>query len=178
MLTDFYMPLALEELPKYDLFLSQVTDFLNGVFPEEHFTGNIVQNYIKSEVITKPLGGKKRGYTRMHLIQLLFLGYMRPVLTTGEIKQVFRLAFNEINQPEDDIISWEEAYAIFRRIYRDGEEEAQSNLDSYLKDLSVPAESQVAMEKFIQVLILVTKASAIKRSVQAILKDETDPSLY
>ena len=86
-----------DDLPKYDLFLSQVIDYLNDKFKGERFTNNIVQNYTKSEVITKPEDGKKRGYTKMHLIQLVLLGYMRPVLNTEEIKKVFSLAFNDIN---------------------------------------------------------------------------------
>ena len=35
-----------EDLPKYDLFLSQVIDFLNDKFVEDKYTNNIVQNYI------------------------------------------------------------------------------------------------------------------------------------
>ena len=38
---------------------------------------------------------------------------MRPILTTEEIKKVFKLAFNEINDSNDDILSWEETYKIF-----------------------------------------------------------------
>ena len=53
-----------EDLPRYDLFLSQVTDFLNDKFQGEKYTNNIVQNYVKSGVVTKPEGSKKRGYTK------------------------------------------------------------------------------------------------------------------
>lgn len=102
-----------EDLPRYDLFLSQVIDYLNDKFEGENYTNNIVQNYIKNEVISKPEDGKKRGYTKVHLTQLILLSYMRPILTTEEIKKVFGLAFNEINNGEDDIISWEDAYKIF-----------------------------------------------------------------
>ena len=49
-----------DDLPKYDLFLSQVIDFLNDKFIDDKYTNNIVQNYIKSEVISKPEDGKKR----------------------------------------------------------------------------------------------------------------------
>ena len=97
--------ISYNDLPQYDLFLSQVIDFLNDKFTEDKYTNNIVQNYIKSEVITKPEDGKKRGYTKLHLVQLVLLSYMRPVLTTEEIKKVFSLAFNEINDRNDDIIS-------------------------------------------------------------------------
>ena len=86
--------ISYDDLPKYDLFLSQVIDFLNDKFSDDKYTNNIVQNYIKSEVITKPEDGKKRGYTKIHLVQLVLLSYMRPILTTEEIKKVFSLAFN------------------------------------------------------------------------------------
>lgn len=102
-----------EDLPNYNLFLSQVIDLLNDKFVDERFTDNIIQNYIKNEVITKTKLGKKRGYTKTHLIQLILLGYMRPILSTEEIKKVFKLAFNEINDTNDDILSWEETYKIF-----------------------------------------------------------------
>ena len=116
-----------EELPKYDLFLSQVIDFLNDKFVEDKYTNNIVQNYIKSEVISKPEDGKKRGYTKIHLVQLVLLSYMRPILTTEEIKKVFSLAFNEINDRTDDIIDWESAYKLFFEIQ---EESFDKNLNA------------------------------------------------
>ena len=89
--------IAYKDLPRYNLFLSQVIDFLNDKFEEDNYTNNIVQNYIKSNVISKPEEGKKKGYSQIHLIQLILLSYMRPILTSEEIKKVFRLAFNEIN---------------------------------------------------------------------------------
>ena len=105
--------ISFNDLPKYDLFLSQVIDFLNDKFEDDNYTNNIVQNYIKSEVISKPEDSRKRGYTKIHLVQLVLLSFMRPVLTTEEIKKVFKLAFNDINDRSDDIISWETAYKIF-----------------------------------------------------------------
>ncbi len=169
-------PVPLEDMPKYDLFLSQVTELLNEYFPDERFTGNIVQNYIKSEVITKPIHGKKRGYTIMHLIQLVFLCYMRPILTTDEIKKVFSLAFNEINQPEDDIITWEDAYRIFLMIYRDSRNAenmtanwANAKIDGILVELKVNNEHLHQVRQFIKVLILITRAFNIKREVRSIM---------
>ncbi len=174
-------PVTLEEMPKYDLFLSQVLDFLNEYFPEERFTGNMIQNYIKGEVITKPFHGKKRGYSRMHLIQLVFLSYMRPVLTTDEIRSVFALAFNEINKPEDDIITWEEAYEMFLAIYRaacSADELpmnwAESEIDGYVDALDINKESHGQIRQFIKVLILLTRASELKRRVQTLISPK-DP---
>ena len=167
-----------EELPKYDLFLSQVIDFLNDKFVEDKYTNNIVQNYIKSEVISKPEDGKKRGYTKIHLVQLVLLSYMRPILTTEEIKKVFSLAFNEINDRSDDIIDWETAYKLF---FKTQEESFDKNLnataindeklDSIIKELELDEKDENSIRTFVIVLSLIAQASAIKKLVQKIVKE-------
>ena len=146
-----------EDLPRYDLFLSQVIDYLNDKFEGEKYTNNIVQNYIKNEVISKPEDGKKRGYTKVHLAQLVLLSYMRPILTTEEIKKVFGLAFNEINDGDDDIISWEKAYKIFSDIQKDSFEDFLSKqhfneekLQSIIKDMNLEPNDEERIMVFLQ----------------------------
>lgn len=167
-----------EDLPRYDLFLSQVIDFLNDKFVEDKYTNNIVQNYIKSEVISKPEDGKKRGYTKIHLVQLVLLSYMRPILTTEEIKKVFRLAFNEINDRSDDIIDWETAYKLFFETqgesfdkYLDATAINDDKLDSIIKDLNLDEKDENSIRTFVVVLSLIAQASAIKKLVQKIVKE-------
>lgn len=167
-----------EDLPRYDLFLSQVIDFLNDKFVEDKYTNNIVQNYIKSEVISKPEDGKKRGYTKIHLVQLVLLSYMRPILTTEEIKKVFRLAFNEINDRSDDIIDWETAYKLFFETqgesfdkYLDATAINDYKLDSIIKDLNLDEKDENSIRTFVVVLSLIAQASAIKKLVQKIVNE-------
>ena len=167
-----------EDLPKYDLFLSQVIDFLNDKFIEDKYTNNIVQNYIKSEVISKPEDGKKRGYTKIHLIQLVLLSYMRPVLTTEEIKKGFRLAFNEINDRSDDIISWEKAYKIFSETQSESFKDFLSKpavdeekLDNIISELKLNEKDENSIRTFVIVMSLIAQASAIKKLVQKIVNE-------
>jgi len=167
-----------EELPKYDLFISQVIDYLNDKFEGEKYTNNIVQNYIKSEVISKPEDGKKRGYTKIHLVQLVLLSYMRPILTTEEIKKVFALAFNKINDGTDDIISWEKAYEIFSDMHKDSIDEFLSRkpydrekLERIVDEIGLEPEDRKRIEVFLTVMELICEASAIKRVVQQIIHD-------
>ena len=167
--------ISYNDLPQYDLFLSQVIDFLNDKFTEDKYTNNIVQNYIKSEVITKPEDGKKRGYTRLHLVQLVLLSYMRPVLTTEEIKKVFSLAFNEINDRNDDIISWETAYKIFVEIQKESYDSFLSNpigdeekLDEIMRNFELQEKDEDRIRVFILVISLIAQASVIKKLVQKI----------
>ena len=167
-----------EELPRYDLFLSQVIDFLNDKFTEDKYTNNIVQNYIKSEVITKPEDGKKRGYTKIHLVQLVLLSYMRPVLTTEEIKKVFSLAFNEINDRSDDIISWETAYKIFSETQSKSFTEnlsapavEEKKLEEIIKGLDLDDKDENSIRTFVVVMSLIAQASAIKKLVQKLVNE-------
>lgn len=170
--------ISFDNFPQYDLFLSQVIDFLNDKFPDDKYTNNIVQNYIKSEVIMKPEDGKKRGYTKIHLVQLVLLSFMRPVLTTEEIKKVFRLAFNEINDRTDDIISWEAAYKVFTEIQK---ESYDSFLKTYMNDIDNLKDKMKAFELnekdeerirvFIIVMSLIAQASVIKKIVQRITNE-------
>ena len=167
-----------EELPKYDLFISQVIDYLNDKFEGEKYTNNIVQNYIKSEVISKPEDGKKRGYTKLHLVQLVLLSYMRPILTTEEIKKVFALAFNKINDGTDDIISWENAYKIFSDLHEDSMDDFLSKrpferdkLENIIDDLELEQSDRKRIEVFLTVMELVSEASAIKKVVQQIIQE-------
>ena len=166
------------DLPQYDLFLSQVIDFLNDKFADEKYTNNIVQNYIKSEVITRPEDGKKRGYTKLHLVQLILLSYMRPVLTTEEIRKVFSLAFNEINDRSDDIISWETAYKIFVEIQQESYNsflgnpiENDGKLDKIMKTFDLNEKDEKRIRVFILVISLIAQASAIKKLVQKIVNE-------
>jgi hypothetical protein len=174
--------ISYDELPQYDLFLSQVKDYLNDKFEHDHFTNNILQNYIKSEVISKPEDGKKRGYTKLHLVQLVLLGCMRPVLTTDEIKDVFRLAFNGINNRADDILSWEDTYKLFCYLQKESfyvgfiENKGQDmeTLLKYFDDYDFNEQEQERIAIFLIVMSLVAQASNIKKLVSTIVKQYGD----
>lgn len=165
-----------EDLPQFDLFLSQVIDFLNDKFEDEEFTKNIVQNYAKSEVISKPEDGKKRGYTKTHLIQLVLISYMRPLLTTEEIKKVFKLAFNEINDHNDDILSWEETYKIFTQVQKESLSTTlnpvlnhEEKFEKIIKELDLKNNDEERIRIFLLVIFLISEASAIKKLVQKLV---------
>jgi hypothetical protein len=167
-----------DDLPQYDLFLSQVIDFLNDKFEDEKYTSNIVQNYIKGEVISKPDDGKKRGYKKDHLAQLVLLSYMRPILTTEEIKKVFHLVFNDINNRNDDIISWENAYKIFSHIqeevFKDFLSEEHFNkkeLNRIMKENNLSNENEEHITMFLVVMTLIAQASVIKKFAKKIVDE-------
>ena len=165
-----------DDLPKYDLFLQQVIDYLNDKFTEDKFTNNIVQNYIKSEVISKPEDGKKRGYTKVHLAQLVLLSYMRPLLKTDEIKKVFALAFNDINDRSDDIISWETAYKMFGEVQEESIKRFlevplvdNDKIEEIIQVSDIKEEDRDCIVTFLTVMTLIAQASVVKKVVQKIV---------
>ena len=169
---------SFEDLPRYDLFLSQVIDYLNDKFEDEKYTSNIVQNYIKGEVISKPEDGKKRGYTKEHLAQLLLLSYMRPILTTEEIKKVFALAFNNINNKADDILSWENAYKVFSNFQKEMFDDflsedhfKEDKLLEIMKDINLKGADEGRILTFLTVMTLIAQASAIKKLAKKIVEE-------
>ncbi len=167
--------LHLDDFPKYDLFLSQVIEFIQDLFNDESYTVNIIQNYIKSGVIAKPYHGKKKGYTKIHLIQLVFVSFMRPVLTTDEMIKVFHLAFNDINDREDDIITWELAYDLFYVIQKEQMKIDpnmvidETRLKEIVFELSITDEEKERIFIFLSVMALVSKASFIKNTAKDLL---------
>ena len=176
--------ISYDELPQYDLFLSQVKDYLNDRFDQDNFTNSILQNYIKSDVVSKPEDGRKRGYTKLHLVQLVLIAHMRPILTTDEIRSVFRLAFNDINSREDDILSWEDTYKMFGELQEKSlamdltfiaDEKARENIfDKYLEKYEFNAEEKERIMIFLVVMSLVAQASNIKKLVTTLVKEYGD----
>ncbi len=170
--------ISYEEIPNYELFLSQVTSYLNDKFEDEKFTTNIIQNYVKSEVISKPCDGKKRGYSSSHLIQLILISYMRPIFTQEEIKKVFSLAFNHINTPDDDIISWENAYKAFSKFQGEVIKDFSKNevlneklLSDLLKEYNISGKDEEKILVFLIVMSLTAQANVITKVVKKLIND-------
>ena len=96
-----------------------------------------------------------------------------------EIKNdTFRLAFNEINDRTDDIISWEAAYKVFTEIQKESYDSFlktyMGNID-HLKDkmeeFDLNEKDEERIRVFIIVISLIAQASVIKKIVQRITNE-------
>ena len=103
---------------------------------------------------------------------------MRPILTTEEIKKVFSLAFNEINDRSDDIISWEMAYKIFSETQNESFKDYltvdvvdEEKLNRIIKDLNLNEKDANSIRTFVVVISLIAQASAIKKIVQRLVNE-------
>ena len=87
---------------------------------------------------------------------------MRPILTTDEIKKVFSLAFNEINDRTDDIISWEDAYKLFAEMQKDSLEtflatssDNEKKLDAIVDELNLEDNKEERIRTFLLVVQII-----------------------
>lgn len=103
---------------------------------------------------------------------------MRPILTTEEIKKVFSLAFNQINDRSDDIISWEAAYKIFSKNQKETLDSflstyihEEEKLEKIVKELNLNDKEQEKVRTFLLVLSLIVQASIIKKIIQKIVSE-------
>lgn len=169
---------SFDDIPSYELFLSQVTSYLNEKFEDEKYTTNIIQNYVKSEVVSKPFDGKKRGYSSSHLIQLILISYMRPIFTQEEIKKIFSLAFNNINEHDDDVISWENAYKAFTSFQSEVVKDFSKNevpneelLTALLKEYNIENDDEEKIFVFLIIMSLTAQANIITKVVKKLIRE-------
>lgn len=84
--------ITLHDIPELDLYMDQIITLVENMLkenkrnPEEKLlTKTMINNYSKARVI-KPIKGKK--YTKLQIIQILMIYYMKNTLSIEEIKSV------------------------------------------------------------------------------------------
>lgn len=84
--------IKLGEIPKIDLYMDQVTTFMEDYlkdmkrYPEDKIlTKTMINNYAKNNLLPSPV---KKKYTQEHLLLLIFIYYFKNVLTFNDIEAV------------------------------------------------------------------------------------------
>jgi hypothetical protein len=82
-----------EEIPGIDLYMDQVTSFMNKHLKETSrnpetdkiLTKTMINNYAKNHLLPSP---EKKKYSKDHMIMLIFIYYFKGVLSLGDIRQI------------------------------------------------------------------------------------------
>lgn len=83
-----------EELPNIDLYMDQVTTFMEQRLrsatrnPNEDkiLTKTMINNYAKNDLLPSP---NKKKYSREHILLLIFIYYMKGVMSISDIQKLF-----------------------------------------------------------------------------------------
>lgn len=99
------------EIPNIDLYMDQVLTFMDTSLSETRryetdkvLTKTMINNYAKNRILPAPVAKK---YNKDHMIYLIFIYYLKNILSISDIQTMFRLirslypeGSSEINLPE------------------------------------------------------------------------------
>ena len=82
-----------EDIPNIDLYMDQVTTFMDGRMrektrhPEEDkvLTKTMINNYAKNDLLPPPI---KKKYSKEHILVLIFIYYFKNILSIGDIQNL------------------------------------------------------------------------------------------
>ena len=86
---DFHLP-RYRELPDFGLHLEQVTRYVARYVPTP-LTGSMVSNYVKQKLIPGPA---KKSYSQESIAYLIFLSYIKTVISLEDIRLMMDLQKN------------------------------------------------------------------------------------
>ena len=116
-----------ESIPDIELYMDQVTSYLENQLSElkidqdeKTLTKTMINNYVKNELIDKPV---KKKYKKTQIMQLMMLYQLKNVLSINQIKDLMELLKTEMS-------STESIYRMYSSLY----EEICGSIDLDLSD--------------------------------------------
>lgn len=98
---DYILP---EDIPDIDLYMDQVTTFMDDKLKanrrredEKTLTKTMINNYTKNRLIPPP---RKKKYGRDHLILLIYIYYLKNVVSIGDVKKILGPAVEELERED------------------------------------------------------------------------------
>ncbi len=105
-----------EAIPDIELYMDQVTNYLETQLSdlktdsdEKILTKTMINNYVKNELIDKPI---KKKYKKVQIMQLMMLYQLKNILSINQIKELMELL-------KGDLISTENIYRIYSSLYEE-----------------------------------------------------------
>ena len=170
---DFVAP---EDIPDMDMYMEQLTMFmdenLKGSMIEEDdkiLTKAMINNYTKNKLLPPPVNKK---YNRRHLILLIYIYYMKNVISIGDIKKLMKPLLDE--DMDDDKL-----FDLYKKTF-EMEKPQYFNIESgsvmkaaQIADKKIPKESDENLNKLIFIFLLGYDIFSKKRLIEKLI-DELD----
>ncbi|MPW25077.1 DUF1836 domain-containing protein [Alkalibaculum sp. M08DMB] len=156
-----FQKLKSSDIPHIDLYMDQVITILEQIIEsykvdqdEKIMTKTMVNNYVKSNLISKPI---KKKYSRVQMMQLIMIYHLKGILTLEELEIFFKNSINDCDN------SLENLYQDFLQIHEEELEEANLKVvQLYQKDKG---------QRIKEIMKIVIKADLNKKIAQNILKE-------
>lgn len=112
--------IAPENLPSIELYMDQVTTFMdkylskNKRYEEDKtLTKTMINNYTKNNLLPSP---EKKRYSKEHLILLIYIYYLKNVLSISDIQIVLKPLIDHYFEKEEAAHSLEDIYATLYKL--------------------------------------------------------------
>ncbi len=169
---DFIVP---EDIPTDDMFMEQVTTFM-----EQHLKANLrneeektltkamINNYTKNKLMPPPV---KKRYSREHLIFLIYIYYMKNVMSISDIQKMMEPLMSE------DMTD-EKLYDIYKKTFEMEKAEYFNIEDSVIEasritDRKLPKSEDERLNKMLYIFMLGYDVYSKKRLIEKLI-DELD----
>ena len=173
------------DIPNIDLYMDQVTTFMNdhlGLFKrskeDKILTKTMINNYSKYELL--PPTNKKK-YTNDHIVLMLFIYYLKPILSIGDIKELLGPiqemfmsddmkkpeGFNDLKELHDTIIASE---AMHFSLFEDHTKKTVEIAKELFKDVKDEKQRKL-LSIFATSYLFTIQASAQKHMITSLIDD-------
>ena len=169
---DFIAP---EEIPDIELYMEQLTKFMdehlgNNLRDEDEkvLTKAMINNYSKNHLLPAP---KKKKYSRDHLILLIYIYYMKNVISIGDIQRLMDPLKNDMDS--------EKLFELYKKTF-EMEKPQYFNIESsvakaaQITDRKIPKEEDEYLNKLIFIFLLGYDIFSKKRLIEKLIDELTE----
>ena len=169
---DFILP---EDLPEISLYMDQVTHFMdqhlehNKRNPEDKvLTKTMINNYTRNRLVPPPDGKK---YNREHITQLIYIYYLKNVLSIGDIQKLMTPLQDHYPSEEKMTEIYQSIYELERPWYFSIE--AETLKAAALVDKKLPKEEDPYLNKMAFIYLLAYDMFSKKRLIEKMIDEMT-----
>ncbi len=167
---DFISP---DEIPDMELYMEQLTQFMNDALKENlHdeedniLTKAMINNYTKNKLLPPPV---KKKYNRQHLILLIYIYYMKNVISIGDIKKLMKPLL-------DEDMDGDRLFELYSKTF-DLEKPEYFNIEasvvkaSQITDKKLPKEEDEYLNKLVFIFLLGYDIFCKKRLIEKLINE-------
>ncbi|WP_092333545.1 DUF1836 domain-containing protein [Desulfosporosinus hippei] len=170
--------IKITDIPDIDLYMEQLTSFMDNSLSNQKrdeqdkiLTKTMINNYTKAGLVMSPV---KKKYNKRHIILLILVYYLKNILSINDIKSLFEPVLNNIETPEDDLISLEDIYSTFlevKNIELASFDERLIEKATMIKEKTqtIDKDGKDTAELFLIVIMLIAQANAHKKLAEKII---------
>ena len=173
---DFIVP---DELLEMSLYMEQLTSFM-----DEHLKGNLrreddkiltkamINNYTKNHLLTPP---EKKRYDRDHLIHLIYIYYLKNVISIDDVKKLLNLL-------DSADVHGEELFDVYEKTF-EMEKQQYFNIESsvmkaaQITDKKIPKDENEQLNKMIFIFLLGYDIFSKKRLIEKLIDELPEEDL-